>query len=108
MVDKLEDLLPDFGGAASHTWCFLHTVNLIAKFLLREFNIMKKAEAARETDDDVASDTSDTEFADLSNEVQHENTSADVDEELPDNEDGWVDEVVLLNQDERIELQRDI
>ncbi|KAG2105394.1 hypothetical protein BD769DRAFT_1311636, partial [Suillus cothurnatus] len=38
MVDKLEDLLPDFGGAVSHTWCFLHTVNLITKSLLREFN----------------------------------------------------------------------
>jgi hypothetical protein len=99
MVDKLEDLLPDFGGAVSHTWCFLHAVNLIAKFLLCKFNIMKKAEAARETDDDVVSNTSDTEFADLSNEVEHGDTSADVDEELPDNEDGWVDEVVLLNQD---------
>ncbi|KAG0696295.1 hypothetical protein DFH29DRAFT_791569, partial [Suillus ampliporus] len=68
----------------------------------------KKAEAARETDDDVASDTSDTEFADLSNEVEREDASANVDEELPDNEDGWVDEVALLDQDERIELQRDI
>lgn len=83
-------------------------MNLIAKSLLHEFDVTKKAEAARETDDDVASDTSDTEFADLSNEVEREDASADVDEELPDNEDGWVDEVALLNQDERIELQRDI
>ncbi|KAG0699300.1 hypothetical protein DFH29DRAFT_809241 [Suillus ampliporus] len=48
------------------------------------------------------------EFADLSNEVEREDASANVDEELPDNEDGWVDEVALLDQDERIELQRDI
>jgi hypothetical protein len=50
------------------------------------------------------------EFADLSNEVEHEDTSANVDEELPDNEDGWVDEVALLDQDEhwQIELQREI
>jgi hypothetical protein len=58
MVGGLEDLLPDFGGAASHTQCFLHTVNLIAKSLLREFDVMKKADV-RETDDDVASDMSD-------------------------------------------------
>ncbi|KAG2088738.1 uncharacterized protein F5147DRAFT_531761, partial [Suillus discolor] len=38
MVGGLEDLLPGFGGAASHTWCFLHTVNLIAKSLLCEFD----------------------------------------------------------------------
>lgn len=107
MVDGLKDLLPDFGGAASHTQCFLHTVNLITKSLLREFNVTKKADA-RETNDDVASDMSDTEFTDLSNEVERENASANVDEELPDNEEGWVDEVALLDQDERIELQRDI
>ncbi|KAG1824842.1 uncharacterized protein BJ212DRAFT_1260535, partial [Suillus subaureus] len=109
MVDGLKDLLPDFGRAASHTQCFFHTVNLIAKSLLGEFNITKKAKAGRETDNDVASDTSDMELADLSNEVQSEDASANVgDEELPDNEDGWVDEVALLDQDEQIELQRNI
>jgi hypothetical protein len=75
--------------------------------LLHEFDVTKKANA-RETDDDVASDMSDMEFADLSNEVKREDASANVDEELPDNEEGWVDEVALLDQDEQIELQRDI
>ncbi|KAG1771377.1 hypothetical protein EV702DRAFT_1048998 [Suillus placidus] len=99
------------GSIMSHTGAELAAV--FAK-MLEEFGISDKilsAEAARETDDDVASDTSDTsdtEFADLSNEVEHEDTSANIDEELPDNEDGWVDEVALLDQDERIELQRDI
>ncbi|KAG2060744.1 hypothetical protein BDR06DRAFT_837354, partial [Suillus hirtellus] len=37
MIDELSTALPDFGGKASHTWCFLHTINLVAKSLLHEF-----------------------------------------------------------------------
>ncbi|KAG1807537.1 hypothetical protein EV424DRAFT_1306685, partial [Suillus variegatus] len=38
MVDKLATLVPEFAGEASHTQCFLHTVNLVAKSLIREFD----------------------------------------------------------------------
>ncbi|KAG2098242.1 uncharacterized protein F5147DRAFT_530360, partial [Suillus discolor] len=38
MVDELEQLVPEFAGEASHTWCFLHTVNLVAKSLIWEFD----------------------------------------------------------------------
>ncbi|KAG2756745.1 hypothetical protein P692DRAFT_20714526, partial [Suillus brevipes Sb2] len=34
MIEELHETLPDFGGTASHTRCFLHTVNLVAKSLL--------------------------------------------------------------------------
>ncbi|KAG2053514.1 hypothetical protein BDR06DRAFT_886001, partial [Suillus hirtellus] len=34
MVDELEILVPKFAGEASHTQCFLHTINLIAKSLI--------------------------------------------------------------------------
>ncbi|KAG1852960.1 hypothetical protein C8R48DRAFT_563910, partial [Suillus tomentosus] len=37
MIDELSTALPNFGGKASHTRCFLHTVNLVAKSLLHEF-----------------------------------------------------------------------
>ncbi|KAG1722628.1 hypothetical protein EDD22DRAFT_760820, partial [Suillus occidentalis] len=38
MLDELEVNLPDFGGTAAHTHCFLHTVNLVAKSLIKEFD----------------------------------------------------------------------
>ncbi|KAG1760963.1 hypothetical protein EDD22DRAFT_764634, partial [Suillus occidentalis] len=38
MLDKLEVNLPDFSGTAAHMRCFLHTVNLVAKLLIKEFD----------------------------------------------------------------------
>ncbi|KAF9219300.1 hypothetical protein BS17DRAFT_639811, partial [Gyrodon lividus] len=38
MVEQLGDMLPDFSGASAHTWCFLHSTNLVAKALIREFD----------------------------------------------------------------------
>jgi hypothetical protein len=41
MIDELQDMLPEFGGRATHTRCFLHTTNLIAKALLSQFDVKK-------------------------------------------------------------------
>ncbi|KAG1843067.1 hypothetical protein C8R48DRAFT_557081, partial [Suillus tomentosus] len=38
MVENLAAEVPAFGGAASHTRCFLHMVNLVAKSLIHEFD----------------------------------------------------------------------
>ncbi|KAG1787712.1 hypothetical protein EV424DRAFT_1276825, partial [Suillus variegatus] len=38
MLEEMAVILPDFGGTAAHTRCFLHTVNLVAKSLLRQFD----------------------------------------------------------------------
>ncbi|KAI0752331.1 hypothetical protein C8Q80DRAFT_1064774, partial [Daedaleopsis nitida] len=38
MVDKLADLLPEFGGQQGQVRCFLHILNLLAKSLLCQFN----------------------------------------------------------------------
>ncbi|KAG1831813.1 hypothetical protein EV424DRAFT_1272437, partial [Suillus variegatus] len=42
MIEDLAALVPEFAGSASHTRCFLHTINLIAKSLIREFDVAKK------------------------------------------------------------------
>ncbi|KAG2335775.1 hypothetical protein BDR05DRAFT_839298, partial [Suillus weaverae] len=42
MVENLAAEVPAFGGATSHMRCFLHTVNLIAKSLIRKFDVTKK------------------------------------------------------------------
>jgi hypothetical protein len=42
MIEKLVDLLPNFLGAANQCRCFLHIVNLIAKALLKQFEVPEK------------------------------------------------------------------
>ncbi|KAL6308918.1 hypothetical protein BKA93DRAFT_724755 [Sparassis latifolia] len=44
MTEGLIDLLLDFVGEWNQTCCFLHIVNLVAKALLRQFDISKKSE----------------------------------------------------------------
>ena len=61
MIDELQDLLPEFAGCASHTRCFLHTTNLIAKSLIRVFDVRKKSktvtlENAAGNDDQLATE----------------------------------------------------
>ncbi len=56
MVKALGDLdtLPFFDGQASHTYCFAHIVNLVAKSLLRQFDPPKcKANNNDSPDDDL-------------------------------------------------------
>jgi peptidoglycan hydrolase CwlO-like protein len=83
-------------------------VNLIAKSLLREFDVTKKnADAAlnnvEEDDEDIV-----RELADLSADVERGENDIRDEEDLEDNEEGWVNEVALLPEDEKIELQRNI
>lgn len=61
MIDELQDLLPEFAGRASHMRCFLHTTNLIAKSLIRVFDVRKKSktvtlENAAGNDDQLATE----------------------------------------------------
>ena len=41
---QLSIQVPSFAGTASHTRCFLHIVNLIAKSLLSQFDSKKMAD----------------------------------------------------------------
>ncbi|KAG1722531.1 hypothetical protein EDD22DRAFT_760423, partial [Suillus occidentalis] len=41
MVNELSDLLEDFPGETNRTRCFLHIVNLVAKTLIRQFDVPK-------------------------------------------------------------------
>ncbi|KAG1791479.1 hypothetical protein EV424DRAFT_1273999, partial [Suillus variegatus] len=38
MIRELSGKVLEFSGPTTHTRCFLHTVNLVAKLLIREFN----------------------------------------------------------------------
>jgi len=41
MITKLADILPNFDDL-THTHCFLHIVNLVAKSIIKQFDIPKR------------------------------------------------------------------
>ncbi|KAA1479953.1 hypothetical protein DENSPDRAFT_744231, partial [Dentipellis sp. KUC8613] len=46
MIDELADIVDEFPGPVARTRCFAHVVNLVAKSLLRQFDVPKtKADA---------------------------------------------------------------
>jgi hypothetical protein len=106
MIDELVDLLPNFPGPANRCRCFLHIVNLIAKTLLKQFEVPKK-------DVEAALDAAEQQLLELA-------AGADMDElvtvaegGLGDNEDaddmdGWVNEMNLLSEEESKELRQSI
>jgi len=90
------------------TCCFLQTVNLVAKSLIREFDVSKKDKEAMESDDD---EHLTQELTGLSREVEVEGHVDDVPlDEQPeaDNVEGLVDEIVLLTEGECNKLQHSI
>ena len=97
MIQELETLTPEFAGFASHTRCFLHIVNLVAKSMLRQFDA-KKVTIKR-----------DSEMAALADELAEEEAMADEieddDDKEVDNEDGWIDEMESRTEDERIKIE---
>ena len=41
MIQYIGDSLDNFPGPANQTWCFVHTINLIAKSILKPFDTWK-------------------------------------------------------------------
>ena len=58
MVDELSKLLRNFPGDVNRTRCFLHIVNLVAKQLLKQFDVPRK-------DTDSALDEAEKQLLDL-------------------------------------------
>jgi hypothetical protein len=99
MIKHLANLVPEFAGAPSQTRCFLHIINLVAKSLIRLFDMKKK-------DTDQALEAEDSDDEDDNVPVLEENVGDE--EEVTDNEAGWVDEVRLLASEERRRLNESI
>ena len=106
MIDELSDLLPNYPGAANWCRCFLRIVNLIAKTLLKQFEVPRK-------DVDAALDAAKQELlelaagADMEELVMVAEGGLDNNDDA-DNMDGWVNEMNLLSDDESEELRQSI
>lgn len=131
MIDELEKSLPAF-SSVNCTRCFAHILNLIAKSILKLFDVEQKKKkkkgeggdddgATAAADDDDDSDLNDDlsnkerELLELAGDIddeeltmRHEYQGDDDKVEDDDDEDGWVDEVAELTEKEREELKETI
>ena len=106
LVTELADRVAHFAGDTSRTQCFLHIVNLVAKSLIHEFDTPKS-----KTNGSVSS--GDKELDELTRDIDIEDArTADEDPDKGidnvDNDEGWVDEFQLLEEEEREELTESI
>ena len=100
MIDTLAELVVAFPGAANRTRCFTHILNLVIKVMLRQFDV-PKAKAGEALD--VASQA----LADLAGDIEMEEAAMDPggdDEDSDDREEGWLDALDGMSQEEREEL----
>lgn len=108
MVDEMEILIDGFTGSANRTRCFAHIANLIAKAILRPFDVGKGNKGAEAFEDADATAAALRELAD-GLDVEEAITSAErasesVDEDV-ENEDNWLAELEELSSVEQDELR---
>jgi hypothetical protein len=116
MIDELAKLVPSFPGKPNHTRCFLHILSLVAKTVIKLFDVPKKKKTADgEMDDEEGSILSSSEelLERLAEgiEIEERDVRAGLDDDEDaedDNDEGWRDEVELLSEEERAEFDRKI
>lgn len=105
MIDELSVLLEEFPGAANRTWCFTHILNLVAKSILKQFDLPKaKASealsAAMEALSVLAGDI-ETEEVDMDGDLAE-------DDDSDDDEDGIADPRDVMTESEIAELDESL
>ncbi|KAF8958809.1 hypothetical protein BDZ97DRAFT_1667996 [Flammula alnicola] len=101
MIEHLSTLVNNFPGAANQTRCFTHILNLIAKSILRQFEVRKKAQDGDSDDLDDATKV----LAALVQELELGSPEADDDSREDDGDgDGEMD---ADDDDERLGDERD-
>jgi hypothetical protein len=101
MTDELAVLLEEFPGSANRTRCFTHILNLVAKGILKQFDLPKGK--ASEALDAVAKG-----IAQLAKETQKEKLSAEdfSDEDDDDNEEGLTDIREKMSEKDVLDLDK--
>jgi len=110
MIDELKDQVLEFGGRATHTRCFLHTVNLIAKSLVHEFNVKKWRDGEHTGSEDEDAERLEQELRTLADGIELEEWATVDENDLDGNNEfeGWIDEVERLTNKEREEFHETV
>jgi hypothetical protein len=109
MITELADLLDDFPGEANRTRCFTHILNLVAKSIIKQFDVPKAR--ADEVLDDAAKELAalavDLELEErLSREEQLFEGVGDEDGDDDGDDDGWTDVCDELSDNKRDALDK--
>jgi hypothetical protein len=107
MIDALSDLLTVFPGASNQTQCFDHIVNLIAKSIIRQFDINQSNQSAS-FDKALQELIRLADILDLKELETRERERCVGDDADDDNADGWVDEHKKMSETEQDKLEKDI
>lgn len=112
LVNALSTKIASFPGAMNHVRCFDHIISLSAKSVLAPFDVGEGRQSTSAIDDAEA------ELLELAEGLEEEDAVARLDgdaeddgdecEREDDNFEGWVDEVVLLSEEEREELKETV
>jgi hypothetical protein len=115
MVKELAKSLPNW-DVAKRTRCFAHIINLVAKSLLKQFDVVKKPAEGEEESADLNISDDEREFQELAagldeeeRQILEETDDAD-DDDMLENDDiaGWVDEVEEMDEEDREDLLKNI
>ena len=106
MIEELTKFVEDFPGEANRMRCFLHIVNLVAKSLLKQFDIpAKNADAAiSEAERELQEMTADLEMEELVAELE---AGATQESKGNDNEADVVEVADVLDNEEEIATHRE-
>ena len=104
MTDELAILLEDFPGSANRTRCFTHVLNLVAKSVMKQFDLPKGR--AGEAPDAAAK-----RLAQLADEIENEEKLSGGDfseEEEDDNTEGLIDIRDEMSEEEVLRLNESL
>jgi hypothetical protein len=106
MIDELAKLIETFPGDSRRIRCFLHILNLVAKTLIRQFDLPKGQV-------DAALDEAEKELISLAGELHYEEQLTALalnlnDDDNDDNDEGWEDERAVMSPVERAGLDESV
>ena len=93
MIEELADLLNSFPGAANQARCLTHILNLVAKSIIKQFDV-PKAQADRTLDEAaeaLATLAVDLDMEEAISRTTQDDNEPDDSERGDDNIEGWVD-----------------
>ncbi len=101
MIDELKKVLPEYAGWSTHARCFLHMTNLIAKSLLRAFDIKKEKKTMEEDGDDR--DELEKQIEELSEGLERDEQAMIADAQGSNNKEGLDDIEGLIDLSEEMD-----
>lgn len=107
MINKLSDLIPSYPGDASRARCFNHVIALVAKSVVRQFDV-PKGQAGAVLDEAERELREMVEGIDIEDDKKQNEWEASDSGEDDENGDGWIDEVAKLLIADREELEDSI